>query len=555
MCNAHIIKTHIKHMLKDSVCLFLAFNRRKSVQIKQKKLIFEKIINVFAWLSLFLAIIFSTVAVFASFSGEQNGKEVFGHKLLIVNTDSMSKSATSKNEKIFFEAGDVIVIKIIDNPNSLKVGDVITFFSYNPESMGKTVSHKIREIKYSTVGEITGIVTYGINTGVNDLVEVKPEHLIGKYVFKIPNVGHLFSFLQTPRGFYLSILIPGVLLIIFFSVKIGKVLGRREYNKIYEEEMESLKERLASLEERRMITMEEKTQQVLDENAEQTGQPMVQAEQATGQAVQMQPPQAVYQTVSINYQPTPFAPPPVIYQTAPKQGVPIYQTITINPMQSIPVGEITQAQFIQQPIICQTIGDNVPSIPAPICCKAFSGQGEQVVNEAVEQTVATKDVVESAYEKIEEDGEEFLNDKLNIPEAQKKPFTEKMVEAKKETQGYFNLLHNELASYKKVSSRVSLRCASYRKGRTLLAKITIKGKTLMGFFNLPVKDFNENVFFQKDKSNVKAYQEVPFAVKIKSERACNNAIKLVDAIAEKFELKKIENFKPTDQIKQFKKNK
>ena len=137
----------------------------------------------------------------------------------------------------------------------------------------------------------------------------------------------------------------------------------------------------------------------------------------------------------------------------------------------------------------------------------------------------------------------------------KKPFNEKIIEAKKEIQNYYNAVHNELVSYKNVSSRISYRCASYRKGRKLLAKISLRGKTLTAYFNLDVKDFNEKVFFQKDMSSVKAYSEVPFAVKIKSERACNNAIKLVSSVAEKFELKKIEDFKPINQIKLLKKKK
>lgn len=137
----------------------------------------------------------------------------------------------------------------------------------------------------------------------------------------------------------------------------------------------------------------------------------------------------------------------------------------------------------------------------------------------------------------------------------KKPFNEKIIEAKKEIQNYYNAVHNELVSYKNVSSRISYRCASYRTGRKLLAKIGLRGKTLTTYFNLDVKDFNEKVFFQKDMSSVKAYREVPFAVKIKSERACNNAIKLVSSVAEKFELKKIEDFKPINQIKLLKKKK
>ena len=116
-------------------------------KVKKSKQLFEKTINVFAWLCLLLAVILSVVSFGAAMSGEDNGKEIFGHKILIFNTDSMSKSATSQDEEIYFNAGDLIVISTIKDPaNELKDGDVITFFSYNPDSLGKTISHKIRKI-------------------------------------------------------------------------------------------------------------------------------------------------------------------------------------------------------------------------------------------------------------------------------------------------------------------------------------------------------------------------------------------------------------------------
>ncbi len=218
---------------------------------KQETRIFEKIIGVFAWLSFFLALITALISVFASLSGEQNGKEIFGSKILIVTSDSMSKSELSENEEIFFNAGDLIIIKKVEDPTALKDGDVITFFSYNPDSYGKTVTHKIRRVEYAPDGSVNGFVTYGINKGANDAVIVKPETVIGKYSFKISSVGKLFSYLKTPQGYYLSILIPAVLLIIFFSISVGKALGKKELKRgEYDEEMEILKKRISVLEEK-----------------------------------------------------------------------------------------------------------------------------------------------------------------------------------------------------------------------------------------------------------------------------------------------------------------
>jgi len=373
-----------------------------------KSILFENILGIFAWFVFFLALFLAVFTVFASLSGEKNGKEIFGHKLLIVASDSMSKSHISEHEKIFFNAGDLIVIKTMDSSTVLSVGDVITFYSHNPESYGKTVTHKIREVKYSQTGEVIGYVTYGINTGVNDVVVVTPENVIGKYVFKVPNVGHVFSFLKSPRGYYLSILTPAVLLIIFFSIKIGKTIGKKEIATSYNEEFENLKIRLIDL--------------------------------------------------------------------------------------------------------------------------------ENIVNSSKDEIVKSDLLNDRQDETIIE--EQALTDiniakPLNITRAKKISFSEKILSADKDTQKYFDLLHQSLTSYKGVNSRLSYRCTSYRLGRKLIAKITLRGKTLKLHLALKLEDFNKNVYFQKDLSLVKAYQEVPFTIKVKSQRGLNNAIKLIEELMTK----------------------
>jgi hypothetical protein len=91
-------------------------------------------------------------------------------------------------------------------------------------------------------------------------------------------------------------------------------------------------------------------------------------------------------------------------------------------------------------------------------------------------------------------------------------------------------------------------------GRDTIAKIVVRGKTLKLHLALNVNDYSKTIFFQEDASGVKAYEEVPFAVKIKSERAKNNALKLVNSLAENKSLVKDEQFKKENVLKQLKKN-
>lgn len=195
----------------------------------QKSNILTKIYNVVAWLVLIATLVIVCAAVLSSYTDSSNGKEIFGIRLFVVQTDSMSKSDLSQNEEIFFNAGDVVISSTDFNKNALKEGDVITFISNNnDDSYGKTITHKIRKVKYTTSGTLIGYETYGINTGVSDEATVQPHTIVGKYVGKIPYVGKLFTFMKTQHGFFISIVIPSVLIIIYFSVHIGKVLGRKE---------------------------------------------------------------------------------------------------------------------------------------------------------------------------------------------------------------------------------------------------------------------------------------------------------------------------------------
>ena len=372
---------------------------RKSEVKKTKRNFLERTIGTLAWLGFFLAFFMAFITFFASFSGEENGKEFFGSRMLIVTSDSMSKSEISRDENVFFNSGDLIIIENVRDLSALKEGDVICFVSESPESWGKTVTHKIKEIRYASDGDITGFITYGINTGKIDTSAVKPENLIGKYSFKISGLGSFFSFLKSARGYYLSVLIPAVIIIIFFSVKLGKSLGREEFTKAYNEQFEALVKRVGVLEE--------------------------------------------------------------------KGGT-----------------ALLKMEFD----------------------KALT--------------------------------EESIEKHLNIPRGKKLSFEAKLLNLDKSVQAYFNALHNELVSFKRVNSRASFRCISYRFGRILLAKMTIRGKTLNLHLNLVPQAFNQNVFFQRDLAAFKVYREVPLTVKVKSARGLSNALKLVVALGEKFDLTK-----------------
>lgn len=86
--------------------------------------------------------------------------------------------------------GDYITVVKTD-VNKLEVGDVITY-KFN----GATVTHKIVEIGNDTV------TTQGTANNVAD-DPIDKSNIVGKYLFKIPKVGYIMSFLSSTAGLIL----------------------------------------------------------------------------------------------------------------------------------------------------------------------------------------------------------------------------------------------------------------------------------------------------------------------------------------------------------------
>ena len=131
---------------------------------------------------------------------------------------------------------------------------------------------------------------------------------------------------------------------------------------------------------------------------------------------------------------------------------------------------------------------------------------EEVVEEPVEE-VATPVIlpVEEEKEEKEEEAEELAEEGGEEGSASYHvPFVDKLENADDSIKDYFKALDEKLTSYKKVHGRISQKCASYRLGRALKAKISLRGKTLKLHLALDVNAFNENIYFQKDYKDIKA---------------------------------------------------
>ncbi len=178
----------------------------------------KKVLNivksVLVWSILAISVLMMIFTIISANTFDKPDRGLFGYKFFIVQSDSMK--ATD------FDAGDIVIVKEVD-VKTLKAGDIITFVSQNPDSMGETITHKIREVTTDVDGNIA-FRTYGTTTGENDASLA--TMIIGKYETSIPKLGYFFAFMRTTPGYIVCILIPFLLLIMSQAVNCVRLFKR-----------------------------------------------------------------------------------------------------------------------------------------------------------------------------------------------------------------------------------------------------------------------------------------------------------------------------------------
>lgn len=240
----------MKNIIEKISTFFAAEKTKKVVGIISK---------VISWTLISIAAIMMILTIISATSISQedkpeNGHGIFGFKLFIVTSDSMSLSENNKDMKVHFKAGDIIFVKRLKEGEVLKEGEIISFISTNNENYGETVTHMIDSVVEED-GKVIGYRTYGTNTGDLDESVVQTEYIHGKYVGQIDNVGYFFIFLKSLPGYITCILIPFLLLIVYNGANV--IVLFRKYRKEQMDQMQREKEYIEK--------EKEKNQQLLEE--------------------------------------------------------------------------------------------------------------------------------------------------------------------------------------------------------------------------------------------------------------------------------------------------
>lgn len=168
----------------------------------------------------------------------------------------------------------------------------------------------------------------------------------------------------------------------------------------------------------------------------------------------------------------------------------------------------------------------------------------EVVAEAEEVEEAPVELGEDLIEVIDEN-----NRKLII---NKRLYTNKLCLANDDLKHNYNIVKNAILKYAKVRSRISANYESFRRGRKLLVRFNILGKTLRVYLALDPNEYPVTVYHQRDEGSKKKYELVPMMLRVRSPRSVRNAVKLIDELMGKEGLKLVKDFVEVDYAKDFK---
>ena len=121
---------------------------------------------------------------------------------------------------------DIIVVKRINN-DRYNIGDIISFSSSDMNYNGLTITHRIVDKKNISYGNSI-YTTKGDNNYLNDPSKVLTSHIYGKVLFKIPKMGYVRSIFSSPINYFICLLIPAFLFILYEILRISIFLIKRK---------------------------------------------------------------------------------------------------------------------------------------------------------------------------------------------------------------------------------------------------------------------------------------------------------------------------------------
>ena len=229
---------------------------------------FVKFLNIVVDVLVVCVLVISLLVLTMVLTAQGDGKvpSVFGKAPISVLTDSMHGDAPDD-----FDKGDLLICEVVDKSvkQDYKEGDVITFQAdLNGDGNLEYVTHRIYKVNkngsFLTKGDNN--TTYDQDPkGTTIFPNIAKTDILAVYKgSKIGGLGGVMSYLQTPLGFFLCILLPMIIFFLYQAVRV--VLNLMAYNK--EKVMIKAQETIANAD----LTEEQKQKAIAEYLAAQQGE-------------------------------------------------------------------------------------------------------------------------------------------------------------------------------------------------------------------------------------------------------------------------------------------
>jgi hypothetical protein len=156
----------------------------------------------------------------------------------------------------------------------------------------------------------------------------------------------------------------------------------------------------------------------------------------------------------------------------------------------------------------------------------------------VANTEAQK-VEETKNEEASEEGEE--KESLS--------YIDRLMASEESLKESYSQIKNELLRHRKVHSRISKSCETFRVGYDVIAKLVVAGKGLKLYLAMDPYSVDSAIYHQRDASSKKRFVEVPLVVKVKSNLSVKKALQLIDLTCEQKEVLPKSRYEVVDYTK------
>ena len=210
-----------------------------------------------------------------------------------------------------------------------------------------------------------------------------------------------------------------------------------------------------------------------------------------------------------------------------------------------PVAEVVE-EIVEEPVeeIVEAVEEApveepVAEEPAVEAIAEVDGGDEDEEEEEEDNLPAGLSSMKLDYIDVMEKPEEYqemlareANGEVTLVTRYRRSFMSRLIQSQGNVQNYYNEIKNLLLSYKGVKGRVSWGNESFNKGRTYLAKVNAKTKTLYIYLAIDPATLEEGKYEIVDVSSKKKYAAVPTLIKVKGERKFKYAMELITKLCE-----------------------